>query len=368
MAENQQRTQAQRRSPVGGTIVLLVALVAIVWALVLGGMRYFGDSNTDPNDDPNNPGDGEGDTSFQTTLWPADWQKLNTFTAGTLLPGTDASYVPAPESLTVMAGGTQGAFGYPNSDTKMDKAAFSKLVAMFLALNDGCSYSESNDINRAYTAESSDEYKTALTVRIRLKKEDGTNVLLANATVTGGERPDKWMETNAWKYGFIDRFPNSESDGTRDVYRYVGVPHAYYITNVLANAIIDTEVDGTTAEDTAATGTETETEAETTGNGGQGAGQALRPTLDTYLELVRTKTAKNPLVIEVKGALTVDQAAQDAGPLEKAGNGTYGVFYVKKADAEQAQVPMNSQLVSVSDDGAGYIVTVKLTDQSESEK
>ncbi len=352
MAETQQKQQ--KSSPVGGVIVLLVAVAAIVCALVLGGMRYFGDDSTS-DDNQNQSDSNEGDTSFQTTLWPATWQKLNSFTAGTLLSGTDAEYVPAEDSLSTFVGKTEGAYGYPNSETKIDKAALSKLTAMFLAMNGSCTFEEANDVNRAYATQVDDEYKTALTVRIRLKKAGGTNVLLSDATVTGGEAPDVWMAANAWKYGFINRYPNSQEDSTKDVYRYVGLPHAYYITNVMTATVESTpdSGDGQTDADTTASDEVQEPQ------------QALLPTLDAYLELVRTKTAEKPLVIEVKGALTADQTAEGVGALEKAGNGTYAVFYVAKADADNAQVPMDAQLVSVSDDGAGYIVTVQIMNKNE---
>ena len=67
------------------------------------------------------------------------------------------------------------------------------------------------------------EHQTGLAVDINA---DGVN--------STGNQVYKWLEKNAWQYGFILRYPSDKEDLTGTAYepwhyRYVGVPHSYYI-------------------------------------------------------------------------------------------------------------------------------------------
>lgn len=56
----------------------------------------------------------------------------------------------------------------------------------------------------------------------------------SNNSISAAEY-EKWFSENCYRYGFINRYPKNKSDKTgieshEDHFRYLGIPHAYYIT------------------------------------------------------------------------------------------------------------------------------------------
>ena len=183
------------------------------------------------------------------------------------------------------------------------------------ALNTDCTFDGYLTAVTAYsTSATIPDYRTGYTVSFRVVSS--VTRPFAEVVPTAGIRPDIWMADNAWKYGVIERFPANSTyseDGVTDTYRYVGIPHAYYIKNVMP----------LTEE------------------------QKVQ-TLEDYIALVKTKTAKSPLQIDVIGTTDGEN------------DGTYYVYYVSLENADSATMPKDTSIYDVSGDGStGFIVTVK---------
>ncbi len=78
------------------------------------------------------------------------------------------------------------------------------------------------------------EHNTGLAVNIDLL--DGTSVYKLDSTMLPECASARaWLNANAYKYGFIDRYPPEKDSVTKMTidrfhYRYVGYPHAFYMT------------------------------------------------------------------------------------------------------------------------------------------
>lgn len=67
-----------------------------------------------------------------------------------------------------------------------------------------------------------------------ISKENGTTSYMRDIAET---TEAKWLEKNMWRYGIIQRYPASKTSQTgfsenpqvTNIYRYVGIPHAYYM-------------------------------------------------------------------------------------------------------------------------------------------
>ena len=229
-----------------------------------------------------------------------------------MIPTDD--YTPDAESLQTIV--SKGQFMMTSSDMKLNAAAHEALVRMVTDMNVALSFAESIKVHSAYSNQLDKDYRSGLTVRFRLQDSDGNNYFLAEAT---GDNPAAWLDANAWKYGFVLRYPKGSAlegkeKGVDDVYRYVGVPHAYYITHVL-------ELEESEAV----------------------------PTLEDYVALAKNAKAKTPIVFEVKGI-------EDSG--------VYNVYYVAAADVDRAMIREDAELYSVDGVGDGYIVTTYIRTES----
>lgn len=311
MTQNQQKERpATDPNRFWGIVVIFVAIIAIVTALSISIMKMVdgGDETGESEVEQPNADDLE---SFQVKLWDEE-KELSEYdlSMGTLISvPEDGAYTPDASSLKEIFGNHNGQFALANTSMKLNKYALPLLVEMTTALNADCAFEEHLTVNNAYA--STGDYQTGLTIRFRAGDKN-----LSEATVTNDVNPAEWLAENAWKYGFIARYPaGSEStgkpNGVSDVYRYVGMVHAYYITS---------------AEELE-------------------EGQPFA--FEDYLAMVREKTAKKPLVV------TVEDALNDAD------NGIYCVYYVAAANVNSAEIPEKAELVDVSGDHTGYIVTVK---------
>ncbi len=299
-------------------LITIVAALAIILSLVAGGMKLFGDSEG-PTEAPTGEVPNDNEETYQVEAWRSNMTPLSDYSLheGSLIQVTDDSFTPEAKTLKDIMGNNKGQFTLANSSLKLNKDCLEQLVAMATQMNTDCNFAENLSVNNAYdVSPTRPEYKTALAFRFRLVL-NGVNKSLDEATVTGGMAPNEWLASNAWKYGFIARYPagsltSGEAQGISDVYRYTGFVHASYISHA-------EEVE---------------------------EGQPF--SFEDYMELVRTKTAKNPLVIEVEGALDAEN------------DGTYNVYYVSQETMNEAEIRIGATLHEISGDNRnGYIVTVK---------
>ena len=296
-------------------LLLFLAAVIVIAALAVGGISLFGKSDAPDDDGPTLPG-GEQSLKLETVAWPSD-KPFTTFSVGDgslILAGEETERTQ--DKLTVIYGNaTQFSYGMDQTK-KMDTVALQKMNAMMQVMNTDVAFSGTLTAATAYSTTSTIlDHRTGYTVRFSVASPSVTYTF-AEVVPTMGMRPDLWMAENAWKYGVIERFPANSTyseDGVTDTYRYVGIPHAYYIENVMP----------VTEE------------------------QKVQ-TLEDYIELVKTKTAKSPLEIKVEG--TVDGE----------NDGTYYVYYVALDQVDSATMPKDTTIYDVSGDGStGFIITVK---------
>ncbi len=293
----------QKNNSIGALILIILTAIAIIVSLILGGIRLFGQDGETPTESPTgSPSIDPDDPNFKLEAWPSD-QPLsnNAMLSGTLLIPTD-EYVA--ENLQKINKGGQ----FLSDDIQINKDANEALIRMLTAMNGALSFDESIMVHTAYTDKADKDYRTGLTVRFRLVRSNGEYCYLREAT---GDKPDDWFEKNAWKYGFILRYPEGNTvkeDGNlvSDVYRYVGIPHAYYITKVLKLE-----------------------------------GDAV-PTLEDYVAHIKNIKVSDS-TFEVKGSGSDD--------------GIYNVYYVAAADKDKAMLREGAEIYSVSGVGDGYIVT-----------
>lgn len=325
---------------IGALLLLIVAAIAIVLSLVMSGTRLFGGSSGEEESGPDTPPE---NMIFNVVKWPTDMPLADYALDEGFLIIADSQHTPNMSQMQTLSSQADrytlsglGANLVPG-EMRLNKAALDALNAMTYALNQDCSFDGALLIQYAYSVAApngNDDYRTGLTVSLKIRHE-GTTIPLSEAT---GDSPADWLNENAWKYGFILRYPEGaestgKENGVADVYRYVGVPHAYYINYLLE--ISDSAQD---EAGTADTGTAMES--------GDGANEAV-PALEDYTTLIKTKTAKKPLAIVVK------DAANDED------NGVYLVYYIAASDADKAMVPEKYTVTNVSGARDGYIVTVR---------
>lgn len=144
----------------------------------------------------------------------------------------------------------------------------------------------------------SSDYHTGRSFNLKIDFGDGTSDYY-NAE----KYPDySWIAEHAAEYGFVVRYPEGKDDLTGDesrtyTFRYVGVPHAVYMTE----------------HDLC---------------------------LEEYVELVQDYTADEPLMIETE-------------------DGSYAVYYAA-AEGSSVHVPVRSESYTVSGDNiGGFILTCK---------
>lgn len=314
------KTTAQQPQPktssIGALILIILTAIAIVASLVLGGIRLFGNTGEKPNEPTGTPSVDPHDPDFKLEAWPSDQPlKDSKLLSGTLLILTEENkdeFSLDEDSLqTIVRKDANGDIQFVLSETevKIDKETNKALLRMMSAMNGEIEFEESISVHSAYVSHRLHQ-GTGTTVRLQLIK-DGEPKFLNQAN---GESPAEWLEENAWKYGFILRYPKGNAvegkeDGVSDVYTYVGVPHAYYMTKELQ------------LED-----------------------EDVVPTLEDYVNLIKKEgTAQKPISFEVKKSGSDD--------------GVYNVYYVAAKDADKALLREGAEIYDVSGVGDGYIVT-----------
>lgn len=118
------------------------------------------------------------------------------------------------------------------STLKVDKTA---LVNLHTMLSDLKKSAGRNDIMivTGHKTDVMDEYSTGKLVALRVYDSNGVTTELSDEI---NEDLESWLIKNAYKYGFIQRYPEGKESATgvsdyTYCYRYVGVEHATYMKN-----------------------------------------------------------------------------------------------------------------------------------------
>ena len=209
-------------------ILLLVTLAVFLFCAIADELNADqGGPNTPPVVPP-----AQSDTTVRYT----DIQKSNSDirVGDLLLVNLDHYYDPASAQDLTVIGGTQGTpptYEVPYPSWKLNANtlnAFNGMMKKYYEL----SGDDSVKVSSAYrTAE--DQAGKATPVG---HSDHHTGYCLALRTVAGGYlEDDHWIYQNGHRYGFIQRYPSEKSDktGVNDYeycIRYVGIPHATYIS------------------------------------------------------------------------------------------------------------------------------------------
>ena len=323
----EQNTMNRSSHSIGALIVIIFAVLAIILALIVGGTKLFGGDSKPSGENPS--GDiPDLDEPIKTELWPSD-DPLSSYPilGGTLIVPT-SDYVPVTGTLQTIVNRDEDdvQFFLSSNEMQIDKEANEALLAMTNALNAACTFDEILLVHTVYSTEyDSIDYRSGMTVRFRLSAGNTTKYL-KEAT---GDNPVEWLEENAWKYGFILRYPEGSTlegkeSGVSDIYRYVGIPHAYYITKMLT---VDAETNDNKSDN----------------KFGDDSATPATATLEDYIKLAKQSTAKAPIRCAITGT-TAD-------------NGLFHTYYIAADSVSKAAIAEGHEIYSVSGDGAGYIVT-----------
>lgn len=202
------------------------------------------------------------DTVVEPTTIPVDPDKIifesasvdtkNKFRGDLLLVNHDHKYFSGNEELIILNEKLRedGVSSYTGNDNNMQivKAMYQPLTDMLNAFNEATGYDDIVIIGGYRTTERQQELydedlaDTGLDVSERValpghsEHESGYAVDFTTSTTWDydGTGEYDWINKNCWKYGFILRYEEDKTDITNIQYepwhyRYVGVPHAYYM-------------------------------------------------------------------------------------------------------------------------------------------
>lgn len=221
LSRRDQRLKLQRMTlmVIGALMILMVITLAV---LVIG---YFATSGNTPP---------AGEVSNENVTWTDYSVKAETANAGALvLVNTNHKYTfpKADNHLLVKAVATQSygvGEGIQVNSTAMN-AADQMLTAMASAL--GVTDTQIKEGYRSF------EMQEGLGSSTKGGYSDHhTGMLLRIESATKNSDVQAWLQANAYKYGFVARYPDSKSDktgvsGYTSAYRYLGIPHATYMHN-----------------------------------------------------------------------------------------------------------------------------------------
>ena len=118
------------------------------------------------------------------------------------------------------------------STLKLDKVALENLHKM---LSDLQKSAGRNDVMivTGHKTDVMDEYSTGKLAALKVYDANGVTTLLSEEI---NQDLESWLIKNAYKYGFIQRYPSDKASVTgisdyTNCYRYVGIEHATYIKN-----------------------------------------------------------------------------------------------------------------------------------------
>ena len=240
-ARQKREIERQKREKLIFALFVVIILVMILFAilvfknLLLDGDAQSTESNTHhteetlpPNVDPN-----ECET--------VSVAKSAVSTGNLILINDDHRYLTKPSTLKNIYSSRRSFYSEArgknvysyyayDSTPELDEkalAAFNDLADAFYEITGN------NDlfIKRAYTEDSA-EHQKGTSLDLSIYTLEGTSYSLDDGKFAS---TFKWFFDNYHKYGFIMRFPNEKSDitgvsGHENHFRYVGVPHATYIT------------------------------------------------------------------------------------------------------------------------------------------
>lgn len=292
-------------------VLLAVALIILMVASIVTAVKNKqsdGDDADVPSDSNTPP------TNYTTTTFEA-----SQVYSGNLLvlddthayAGSAATVQPEPDKRA-QSTEKQNLYRADYGDISLTQETLDAFNAMVLAFHEANKNDSGYTLGRLYLDSNIAPKSTTLSASTKAAVASGTVLILSDqapestenektiydATAKTGQGVYKWIYQNAHKYGFVRA---SSVEGEENVFRYVGVAHAQYMN----------EKGKTVAE---------------------------------YVEILKAKTAQNPLKITVKNT-----------------NGdsvVYNVYYLA-VDSESMFVPTNPAAYTVSGDNmGGYIVTV----------
>lgn len=290
--------------------LLAVALIILMVASVVTAVknkRADGEEDDTPSDSNTPP------TNYTTTTF-ADTQL---YSGNLLLLDETHAYsgsasLVRPEPAKRAQADNKNLYRADYSDISLTQEALDAFNTMILAFHEANKNDSGYTAGKLYLDSNIAPKSTTLSASTKAAVASGTVLILSDqaldsteneatiydTTANTGKGVYKWIYQNAYKYGFIRA---SSAEGEENVFRYVGTVHAQYMN----------EKGKTVAE---------------------------------YIEILKAKTAHNPLKITVKNA--------------SGDNEVYHVYYLT-VGSESMFVPTNAAAYTVSGDNVGgYIVTV----------
>ena len=237
--ENKMSSKQKQKLCIIIMAVLAIAIFACLITIACLGANF----NTDNTDEG-----GTGEQSQNTSLDVLKQTQTYSVSANEALAGSlvvvnsNHSYnLPASELNLILvrdyrdANNTETSVPYKINGTstlKLDKVALENLHVM---LSDLKKATGRNDIMIAtgHKSDVMDEYSTGKLVSFKAYDVNQIETFLSDDI---NESLESWLEKNAYKYGFIQRYPAGKESitGVSDYthcYRYVGVEHATYMKN-----------------------------------------------------------------------------------------------------------------------------------------
>ncbi len=304
LAREKQRRQyeQQKREKLIFAMFVVIILVMILFAILIF-KKIVDNTPANPNDssDPaTTTGPENSDVGKHLPTFKAEMVTKDRLYQGSLvyITGKETSLDPADVLDLKTVPNPQFVIGLGGSHLEL--AAGNAFVTMAADCHKATGYTL--NVQTAYDPGDKGEFSTGLLLDISLSLNGKTYL------ISDYDEVFEWFESNAAKYGFIMRKP----ERTHYCFRYVGVPHAYYME--------ENSLD-----------------------------------LPAYLELLRTAH-------DLSGA-TGSSAATSALKV-KADGISYEVYYVKSAGGDMTEVPIPSYAVSytVSGDNMGGFVVTAVTE------
>ena len=235
-SSNRRRMRQIRQQKIRTTLLsLCIVIILLLLTLAIFLFCAIADElNENPKDQITPPNGNQSHTDPTISYTGIQKSNADLSVGDLLLVNGNHYYNPASAPDLVTIDGTQGSpkayvVAYPSyklNATALD--AFNSMLKTYY----GISGDATVKISSAYrTAEDQKNYSTPVG-----HSDHHTGHCLALRTAQGGYlEDDHWIYQNGYRYGFIQRYPNGKADktGVSDYeycIRYVGIPHATYIS------------------------------------------------------------------------------------------------------------------------------------------
>jgi D-alanyl-D-alanine carboxypeptidase len=306
-----------------GVIVIFVAIIS----LIIFGISKCGKENVDRPKNPPAKSDGKTTTTQPTEPLPDLGEQVVKISQSDLNKGnlivanSQYMYQGTPAVVSIQEKKNIHFFTAFSDLTCTEETilAFNELTSAYYAENQA----EDIRIISAYdTSTKTADGITGLSIKIGIVFSDG--VYNAYAYDPDDEKVYNWITKYAHNYGFVTRYPKNKTgvtgvESSDSIFRYVGIPHATYMYQ---NSLC----------------------------------------LEEYIELVKTHTKNNPLIITTApvNSTTTDTSSTATAPLTTPSK-TYQVFYLPSAGATtEFSIPASASYTVSGDNMSGFVVTVAL--------